>query len=55
MNPAALVIVLVLVAVSGFLLCGIGAALTVPTASAALMCVYEDLFGARQDGHSAVA
>jgi hypothetical protein len=43
----ALVIVLALVALAGFLLCGIGAAITIPVASAALMCVYEDLFGDR--------
>jgi hypothetical protein len=41
----ALVIVLALVALSGFLLCVIGAAITIPVASAALMYVYEDLFG----------
>ena len=41
----ALVIVLGLVALAGFLLCGIGAAITIPIASAALMYVYEDLFG----------
>ena len=51
----ALVIVLGLVALSGFLLCGIGAALTIPIASAALMYVYEDLFGGRQDDRSADA
>jgi len=43
----ALVIVLALVAFAGFLLCGIGAVITVPIASAALMYVYEDLFGTR--------
>ena len=43
----ALAIVLGLVALAGFLLCGIGAVLTVPIASAALMYVYEDLFGTR--------
>ena len=41
----ALVIVLALVALVGFLLCGVGAAITIPVASAALMYVYEDLFG----------
>ena len=46
----ALVIVLGLVALSGFLLCGIGAAITIPVASAALMYVYEDLFGSRTGG-----
>ena len=43
----ALVIVLGLVALAGFLLCVIGAAITIPIASAALMYVYEDLFGTR--------
>jgi hypothetical protein len=42
----ALVIVLILVVFAGFLLCGIGALITMPLASAALMYVYEDLFGA---------
>ncbi len=41
----ALVIVLALVAFSGFLLCGVGEVITIPLASAALMYVYEDLFG----------
>ena len=41
----ALVIVLVLVALAGFLLCGIGALISIPVATAALMYVYEDLFG----------
>jgi hypothetical protein len=41
----ALVIVLLLVAFAGFLLCGVGAVITIPVASAALMYVYEDLFG----------
>lgn len=41
----ALVIVLCLVALAGFLLCVIGALISVPVASAALMYVYEDLFG----------
>ena len=45
----ALVIVLVLVALAGFLLCGIGALISVPVASAALMYVYEDLFGSRAE------
>jgi uncharacterized membrane protein len=43
----ALVIVLGLVALAGFLLCGIGELITIPVASAALMYVYEDLFGDR--------
>jgi hypothetical protein len=43
----ALVIVLALVALAGFLLCGIGELITIPVASAALMYVYEDLFGDR--------
>ena len=42
----ALVIVLALVALAGFLACGIGALISIPVASAALMFVYEDLFGA---------
>jgi hypothetical protein len=41
----ALVIVLALLAFSGFLLCGVGEVITIPLASAALMYVYEDLFG----------
>jgi uncharacterized membrane protein len=41
----ALVIVLALVAFSGFLVCGVGEVITIPIASAALMYVYEDLFG----------
>ena len=41
----ALVIVLALVAFAGFLLCGVGAVISIPVASAALMYVYEDLFG----------
>lgn len=45
----ALVMVLVLVAFAGFLLCGIGALISVPVASAALMYVYEDLFGSRAE------
>ena len=43
----ALLIVLALLAFAGFLVCGVGAVITVPVASAALMFVYEDLFGAR--------
>ena len=39
-------IVLALVACSGFLLCGVGEIITIPIATAALMYVYEDLFGA---------
>ena len=42
-----LVIVLALVALAGFLVCGVGAVITIPVASAALMFVYEDLFGTR--------
>jgi uncharacterized membrane protein len=41
----ALLIVLILVVLAGFLLCGIGELLTIPLATAALMYVYEDLFG----------
>ena len=41
----ALVIVLSLIAFAGFLACGVGALVTIPIASAALMYVYEDLFG----------
>ncbi|MGH9143824.1 MAG: hypothetical protein ACRD2I_22030 [Vicinamibacterales bacterium] len=41
----ALVIVLALVAFAGFLLCGVGALISIPVATAALMYVYEDLFG----------
>ncbi len=41
----ALVIVLALVAFAGFLLCGVGALITIPVSSAAFMYVYEDLFG----------
>jgi uncharacterized membrane protein len=41
----ALVIVLFLVIFAGFLVCGIGELITIPVASAALMYVYEDLFG----------
>jgi uncharacterized membrane protein len=43
----ALVIVLALVAFCGFLLCGVGALITVPIAHAAFMYVYEDLFGTK--------
>jgi hypothetical protein len=43
----ALAIVLGLVAFAGFLVCGVGEVLTIPIASAALMYVYEDLFGTR--------
>ncbi len=42
----ALVIVLALVAFAGFLVCGVGALITIPLASAAFLYVYEDLFGA---------
>jgi uncharacterized membrane protein len=41
----ALAIVLALVAFSGFLVCGVGEVITIPLATAALMYVYEDLFG----------
>src|SRR3954447_578126 len=41
----ALIVVLLLVIFAGFLLCGIGAIVAIPLASAALMYVYEDLFG----------
>jgi hypothetical protein len=41
----ALVIVLALIACAGFLVCIVGALVTMPVASAALMYVYEDLFG----------
>lgn len=44
-STLALVIVLALVAFSGFLLCGVGEIVTIPIASAAFMYVYEDLFG----------
>jgi uncharacterized membrane protein len=43
----ALVIVLALVALAGFLVCGVGAAISIPVASVALMYVYEDLFGGK--------
>jgi len=42
----ALVIVLAIIAVAGFLACLVGAVITIPVANAALMYVYEDLFGA---------
>jgi uncharacterized membrane protein len=41
----ALVIVLALIACAGFLVCIVGAFVTIPVASASLMYVYEDLFG----------
>ena len=41
----ALVIVSGLIACAGFLVCGVGALVTVPVATASLMCAYEDLFG----------
>jgi hypothetical protein len=41
----ALVIVLALIACAGFLVCIVGAFVTIPVASASLMFVYEDLFG----------
>jgi hypothetical protein len=41
-----LVIVLALLVVAGFIACLIGAIVTIPVAIAALMYVYEDLFGA---------
>jgi hypothetical protein len=41
----ALVIVSGLIAGAGFLVCGVGALVTVPVATASLMCAYEDLFG----------
>jgi hypothetical protein len=41
----ALVIVLGLIAFAGFLVCGVGEIVTIPISSAALMYVYEDLFG----------
>jgi uncharacterized membrane protein len=51
-----LVIVLALVAFAGFLICLVGALVTIPVASASLMYVYEDLFGpepapSRPDSH----
>jgi uncharacterized membrane protein len=41
----ALGIVLWIIACVGFLVCFVGALVTIPVASAALMYVYEDLFG----------
>jgi uncharacterized membrane protein len=41
----ALLIVLILVVFAGFLVCGVGELITIPLATAALMYVYEDLFG----------
>jgi uncharacterized membrane protein len=41
----ALLIVLGLVVFAGFLLCGVGEIIAIPVSSAALMYVYEDLFG----------
>jgi uncharacterized membrane protein len=41
-----LLIVLVIVGLSGFLACGVGALITVPLAHTAFMYVYDDLFGA---------
>jgi hypothetical protein len=38
---------LALVGLAGFLLSGVGALITIPLSSAALMHVYEDLFGTR--------
>lgn len=46
----ALVIVLALIAFAGFLLCGVGALITIPVSTAAFMYVYEDLFGAQAAG-----
>jgi uncharacterized membrane protein len=43
----ALLIVLTLIACAGFIACGVGAIITVPIATASLMYVYEDLFGAQ--------
>jgi uncharacterized membrane protein len=43
----ALAIVLALVIFAGFLVCGVGELITIPVATAALMYVYEDLFGTR--------
>jgi hypothetical protein len=42
----ALVIVVSLIVIAGVLACGVGALVAIPIASAALMYVYEDLFGA---------
>lgn len=44
-STLALAIVLALIALAGFLLCGVGAVITIPVSSAAFMYVYEDLFG----------
>jgi len=41
----ALVIVLALIALAGFLVCIVGAVVAIPVATASLMYVYEDLFG----------
>ncbi|HEV3215894.1 MAG TPA: hypothetical protein VGZ27_09240 [Vicinamibacterales bacterium] len=41
----ALVIVLALIVLAGFLVCLVGMVVTVPVATASLMYVYEDLFG----------
>jgi uncharacterized membrane protein len=46
-SALALAIVLGLVAFAGFLLCGIGALITIPLSTAAYLYVYEDLFGTR--------
>jgi uncharacterized membrane protein len=42
----ALVIVVSLIVVAGVLACGVGVLVAIPIASASLMYVYEDLFGA---------
>ena len=42
----ALVIVVSLIVVAGVLACGVGVLVAAPVASASLMYVYEDLFGA---------
>jgi hypothetical protein len=44
-STLALVIVLALIAFAGLLLCGVGALITIPIATAGFMYVYEDLFG----------
>jgi uncharacterized membrane protein len=41
----ALAIVLMLVVFAGFLVCGVGEIIAIPVSSAALMYVYDDLFG----------
>jgi hypothetical protein len=46
-STLALVIVLALVALAGFLLCCVGALITIPLSTAAFLYVYEDLFGAQ--------